>query len=158
MRPTRLSIIDDLALARLEPKAQEKFGDRSPGEWIRTLRGYLRMTQRDLAARAKISQPHLAGIESGRIDPQVSTLRRICDGLSCDLVIEPRPRKPLKELLRAQAQSLALERLKQTMGTMALENQAPDEEVFRKLLERRTDEILSDTRERIWKTRSKKDV
>ncbi len=33
---------------------------------------------------------------------------------------------------------------------MALENQAPDKEVFRQLLEKRTDEILSDRRERLW--------
>ncbi|GKS57146.1 transcriptional regulator [Nitrospira sp.] len=122
------------------------------------LRGYFRMTQRDLAARAHISQPHLAGIESGRVDPQLSTLRRICDGLACDLVVEPRPRKPLKELLHGQARSVALARLKQTMGTMALENQAPDEELFEKLLERRTSEILNDKRERLWKTRNSKDV
>jgi hypothetical protein len=44
------------------------------------------------------------------------------------------------------------------MGTMALENQAPDEEVFRQLLEKRTDEILKDERERIWRTGSRKDV
>jgi hypothetical protein len=100
----------------------------------------------------------LAGIESGKIDPQVSTLRRICDALSCDLIIEPRPRKPLKDVLRGQARSLALKRLKQTMGTMALENQAPDEEVFRQLLEKRTDEILKDERERIWQTGSTKDA
>ena len=116
------------------------------------------MTQRDLARRANISQPHLAGIESGKIDPQVSTLRRIWEGLSCDLIVEPRPRKPLKDVLRGQARSLALERLKQTMGTMALENQAPDEDVFRQLLEKRTDDILKDERERIWQTGSRKDA
>ena len=158
MAKHRLSIIDDMALSRLQRKPQDRFADRSPGEWIRAIRGYLRMTQRELAARAKVSQPHLAGIESGKIDPQVSTLRRICDGLSCDLIIEPRPRKPLKDVLRGQARSLALARLKQTMGTMALEHQAPDEEVFRQLLEKRTDEILKDERERIWHTGSTKDA
>lgn len=158
MKKNRLTIIDDLALSRLQPKAQDRFADRSHGEWIRALRGYLRMTQRDLAQRADISQPHLAGIETGKIDPQVSTLRRIYEGLLCDLIIEPRPRKSLQELLRGQARSLALERLKQTMGTMSMENQAPDEEVFRQLLEKRTDEILKDDRERIWKTQAKKYV
>lgn len=158
MRKRRLSIIDDMALSRLQPNPQDRFGDRAPGEWIRALRGYLRMTQRDLARRAKVSQPHLAGIESGKIDPQVSTLRRICDGLSCDLIVEPRPRMLLKELLRGQARSLALTRLKQTMGTMALENQAPDAEVFRQLLEKRTDEILKDERERIWQAGAEKDA
>ena len=37
------------------------------------------------------------------------------------------------------------------MGTMALEDQAPEAEVFRKLLEKRTDEILRDPREKLWR-------
>ena len=35
-------------------------------------------------------------------------------------------------------------------GTMALEEQAPEKEVFKQLLEKRTDEILGDPRERLW--------
>ena len=152
-----MNIVDDIALSRLESKPTARFTDRSHGEWIRTLRGYLRMTQRDLAKRANISQPHLVAIESGKTDPQIGTLRRVYEALYCDLAVEPRPRKPLIELLRGQARSLALKRLKHTMGTMALENQAPDEEVFRRLLEKRTDEILKDDSERIWKSWQGKD-
>jgi predicted DNA-binding mobile mystery protein A len=157
MRKNRLNIIDDMALSQLLPEPKGRLTDRSHAEWIRTLRGYLRMTQRELAKRSNISQPHLVAIESGRIDPQIGTLRRIYEGLSCDLVLEPRPRKPLKEMLRGQARSLALKRLKHTMGTMALENQAPGEEVFRQLLEKRTDDILKDDSERIWQAWHKSD-
>lgn len=152
MRKHRLNIIDDMALSRLQPEATGTLTDPSHAEWIRILRGYLRMTQMELAKRSNISQPHLAAIESGRIDPQISTVRRIYEGLSCDLVVEPRPRKPLNQVLRGQARGLALKRLKHTMGTMALENQAPDEEVFRQLLEKRTNEILKDDRERLWQS------
>jgi len=157
MRKNRLNIIDDMAISRLQSEPTGTLIDRSHADWIRTLRGYLRMTQAELAKRSNISQPHLAGIESGRIDPQVSTLRRIYQGLSCDLVVEPRPRKPLEEMLRGQARSLALKRLKHTMGTMALENQAPSEDAFRQLLEKRTDQILRDDRERIWQSWQKTD-
>ena len=157
MRKNRLNIIDDMALSQLQPEPKGRLTDRSHTEWIRTLRSYLRMTQRELAKRANISQPHLVAIESGRIDPQIGTLRRIYEGLSCDLVLEPRPRKPIEEMLRGQARSLALKRLKHTMGTMALENQAPGEKVFRQLLEKRTDEILKDGRERIWQSWQKSD-
>ncbi|MDX2253488.1 MAG: helix-turn-helix domain-containing protein [Nitrospira sp.] len=122
----------------------------SYGQWIRTLRHYLRMTQQELAQRAHIPQSHLALIESGKIDPQIGTLQRIFHGLSCDLVIEPRPRRPLPEILRGRARSIALKRLKHTMGTMALEEQAPEKVAFKQLLEKRTDEILGDSRERLW--------
>jgi len=146
----RLNIVDEMALTRLPPPAA-KTHEPSHGDWIRILRESLRMTQAELAGRAKITQPHLAGIESGKTDPQNSTLKRIFEAMSCDLVLEPRPRKPIKEILRGRARSLALQRLKQSMGTMALEHQAPEAEVFKQLLEKHTDEILTDRREKLWR-------
>ena len=151
MRRKRLTIVDDLALSRLQPEDSSRATDLGPGDWVRILRSYLRMTQTELAERANITQPNLVAIESGKVDPQVSTLRRIYRGMSCNLSVEPRPQKPFQEILRGRARAIALKRLKRTMGTMALENQAPDEETFRRLLEKRTDEILSDRRERLWR-------
>jgi predicted DNA-binding mobile mystery protein A len=145
----RLNIVDEMALSRLSPP-EAKTREPSHGDWIRILRDSLRMTQAELASRAKITQPHLVGIESGKTDPQISTLKRIFQALSCDLVIEPRPNKPIKELLRGRARSIALKRLKQSMGTMALEKQAPEPEVFKHLLEKSTDDILADRREKLW--------
>jgi len=149
MAQRRLNIVDEMALSRLSP-AETKTHEPSPGDWIRILRDSLRMTQAELASRAKITQPHLAGIESGKTDPQISTVKRIFEAMSCDLVLEPRPKKPVKELLRGRARSIALKRLKQSMGTMALEQQEPDAEVFKQLLEKRTDDILTDRREKLW--------
>ena len=145
-----LNIVDEMALSRLTPTDSQSMYEPSPADWIRILRTSLRMTQAELAHRAKISQPHLAGIESGKTDPQVSTVKRIFEAMSCDLVLEPRPRKPIKELLRGRARSIALKRLKQSMGTMALEQQAPEADVFKQLLEKRTDDILTDRREKLW--------
>lgn len=153
MRKGNLNVVDEMALARLEAapsSASVTNWDLSHRDWIRNLRSYLRMTQGELAKRARISQPHLAAIESGKIDPKLSTLQRIYQGLSCDLIVEPCPKKPLEELRRGRARAVALKRLKQATGTMALEGQAPDREVFLKLLEKRTDEILNDPRERLW--------
>ena len=150
MARRRFNIVDEMALTRLPPPAA-KTHEPSHGDWIRILRETLRMTQAELAGRAKITQPHLAGIESGKTDPQVSTLRRIFDAMSCDLVLEPRPRTPIKEVLRGRARSVALKRLKQSMGTMAVEHQAPEADVFKQLLEKHTDEILTDRREKLWR-------
>jgi predicted DNA-binding mobile mystery protein A len=149
MAQRRLNIVDEMALSRLT-SPETKTHEPSHGDWIRILRDSLRMTQAELASRAKITQPHLAGIESGKTDPQISTLKRIFEAMSCDLVLEPRPRKPIKEVLRGRARSVALKRLKQSMGTMALEHQAPEADVFKQLLEKRTDEILTDRREKLW--------
>lgn len=149
MTQRRLNIVDEMALSRLEPP-NTRTHEPSPGDWIRILRDSLRMTQAELASRAKITQPHLGSIESGKTDPQISTLKRIFDAMSCDLVLQPRPRKAIKEVLRGRARSVALKRLEQSMGTMALEHQAPEADVFKQLLEKRTDEILTDRREKLW--------
>ena len=143
------TIIDDIALSHLQVQDVTEPSNRTPGDWIRILRNRLRMTQTELAKRAHITQPNLAAIESGRVDPQVGTLRRIYQGLWCDLNVEPRLKKPLEELLRGRARTVALKHLKHTMGTMALEDQAPDKEIFRRLLEKRTDDILRSRRKHI---------
>ena len=151
MKKKPITIIDDIALSKLRVASSPDEQNLIPKDWVRLLRTYLRMTQAELAKRANITKANLIAIESGKADPRVSTLRRIYKGLSCNLSVEPVPQKPLDEILRGRARALALKRLKKTMGTMALEEQAPDKEVFKKLLEKRTDEILRDPRERLWR-------
>ena len=151
MKKKPITIVDDIALSNLQVDPSSEDQNLKAGDWIRLLRNYLRMTQTELAKRANITQPNLVAIESGKVDPRVSTLQRIYKGLSCNLSIEPRPRKTLEEILRDRARAVALKRLKKTMGTMALEDQAPEKEIFKKLLEKRTDEILRDPRERLWR-------
>ena len=150
MRRKPITIIDDIALSKLRVDLSSENQNLKPGDWIRLLRTYLRMTQAELAKRANITQANLVAIESGKADPRVSTLQRIYKALSSNLSLEPIPKKPLEEMLRGRARAIALKRLKKTMGTMAMEEQAPDKEIFRKLLEKRTDEILRDPRERLW--------
>jgi transcriptional regulator with XRE-family HTH domain len=48
------------------------------------------LTQRDLAARAGISQPGLARIESGRVLPRIDTIQRLLR--ECSMTLEPLPR------------------------------------------------------------------
>lgn len=151
MKKRQTTIVDDMALSQLRIDSSVEDHNLKPNDWIRLLRNYLRMTQAELAKRAKITQANLVAIESGKVDPRVGTLQRIYQGLSCHLSVEPRPQKPLEELLRGRARAIALQRLKKTMGTMALEEQAPEKEMFRKLLEKRTDDILRDPREKLWR-------
>jgi len=151
MRKKNTTIVDDISLSKLRVDSSSEDHNLKPRNWIRLLRNYLRMTQAELAKRANITQANLAAIESGKADPRVSTLQQIYKGLSCHLSVEPRPQKSLDAILRGRARAIALKRLKKTMGTMALEGQAPEKEVFRKLLEKRTDEILRDPREKLWR-------
>ena len=49
---------------------------------VRERRTELGLTQSELADRAEVSQPLIARIEGGDVDPRLSTLRRIVDALS----------------------------------------------------------------------------
>jgi len=151
MRKTSVTLIDKIALSQLLEKSPSSVGSTNHSDWIRILRHYLRMTQQELASRTDLDQAYLARIEAGKIEPGINTLKRIFEGLSCDLIIVPQPKKPLDQVLRGRARSLALKRLKQTTGSMALEEQAPDPEMFKRLLEQQTDEILEDKREKLWR-------
>ena len=156
IRRSNLKLLEQMSLSRLKSKPEDSpeathLWEPSHGDWIRIVRNSLSMSQADLARRAGLSQGHLTEIEKGKRDPRVGTLKRIFDAMSCDVIIEPRPRKPLDEVLRGKARSVALKRLKQSMGTMALENQAPQADVFKALLEQRTDEILNRKSEHIWR-------
>lgn len=65
----------------------------SPVLFLRALRGTLLMSQAVLAQRSGIPRSHIAAIESGAIDPQLSTLKRLFDAMYCDMLILPKPRR-----------------------------------------------------------------
>jgi transcriptional regulator with XRE-family HTH domain len=148
-RKQLITVLDDAAVSRLQVEPSNRADAKTAGDWIRILRNRLRMTQAELAKRSHITPANLAAIESGKVDPQISTVKRIYQGLWCNLNLEPRLQKPLDEIIRGRARAVALKRLKHTMGTMALEDQAPDDETFRQLLEKRTDDILRSGRKLI---------
>lgn len=146
----RFTLIEERTLAQLQNANNGESNNPPFNEWIRLLRKYFRMTQSELAERAQIPQSHIVKIEGGKADVQISTLEKIFKAMSCDLIIQPKPQKPIEDILRGRARAIALRRLKQSMGTMALEGQAAEANTFRELLEKKTDEILSDPREKLW--------
>ena len=65
----------------------------SPAVMLRALRATLKMSQADLSRRSGISQPHIARLESGRLDAQLGTWTKLFDAMFCDLLILPKARK-----------------------------------------------------------------
>lgn len=51
------------------------------------------MSQAELARRCGLSQSHIARLESGKLDAQWGTWRRVFDSLHCDIALLPLPRK-----------------------------------------------------------------
>lgn len=151
MKMKRPTPLEERALSLIGPSR-----DTSPlpfhkySEWIRTIRVGLRMTQAELAKRANVTQPHLAGIESGKIDPQVATLCRIFDALECDCCIYPRFRKEFPVLLKDRARTIVRKRLERVLGNMAMEGYKAEPKVIEHVLEKRVQAFLHDPQERVW--------
>jgi transcriptional regulator with XRE-family HTH domain len=70
-----------------------------PGVYVRALRAYMRMSQRQLAKRCRIGQARISRIERGKIDPGFRTWQRLFDALFCDTLVIPLPRKRPSEAL-----------------------------------------------------------
>src|SRR5690348_12589299 len=92
-----------------------------PGELIRLLRERFQMTQRQLARRCHLPQPHLALIEQGKKDFQYSTLTKILGAFSCQPVLNLRAENELGATILARVHQVARHRVERTLGTMALE-------------------------------------
>lgn len=49
------------------------------GSWLRRVRRDLRLSQRDFAAKAEVSQSLVARIESGQVDPRLGVVIQLLD-------------------------------------------------------------------------------
>ncbi|UPT75685.1 MAG: helix-turn-helix domain-containing protein [Elusimicrobiota bacterium] len=87
--PQRQALNQVVALLRDPPSSMT----HPPAYYLRALRAILRMSQRQLAIRSGVEQAEICRIERGRIDPQYETLKKLFDGLFCDILVLPRPRK-----------------------------------------------------------------
>ena len=144
-----LSIVDTHALASLASRKGSSPSEPTAGGWVRIVRGYLRMTQAELARRAKITQPHLAAIERDKVDPQIGTLTRIFAALQCKVSIRPMPEVPLDQQLRARAQRIALKQIEHSFGAIKLNKMGAEARVFQRLLDKRTEDVMNDRKVRL---------
>ncbi len=146
-----MNVIDQIALSSLCVASSSEEQNLKPGQWITLLRKTLRMTQSELAERANITRANLVAIELGKADPRVSTLQRIYQGLSCHLQVAPSPQKPIPKILRARARAVAQRRLEEEIQSITTEEGIPNKKTLKKILKKRTDEILANPRERLWR-------
>lgn len=132
--------------------APEGAADYAPHSLILLTRVRLGMTQSQLAKRSGLTQSHIANIENGKVDIQLTTLRRIFSALECRLVVAPQPSGDLDEIIRRQARAAALKRVKRVTGTMAMENQRPDDGMLEDLVRAETEKLLQARSSEMWET------
>mgnify|MGYP007038998850 FL=1 len=78
-------------------------------------------------------------------------LRKLADGLDCELVYALVPRKPLTQVVEDQARSIALQEVSAVAHTMSLEDQRPATDRLRKQVEQRTAELLRGRWSDLWR-------
>jgi len=124
-----------------------------PRGWVRALRDALGMTAEQLGERMGITQPSVQRLEQSEAEGtvQLKTLRRAAEALDCELVYALVPRKTLRETYDAAARAVARRELGRVSHSMALEDQAVEDEEEDERLRRFIAEEL-DPRE-IWARR-----
>ncbi len=121
--------------------------------WIRAIRDALGMTAEQLGERLGITQPSVQRLEMSEAEDtiQLNTLRRVAEALNCEVVYALVPRHSLQTLYDSAAHTVARRELGAISHSMALEDQAVEDEDEDERLRRFIAEEL-DPRE-IWARR-----
>jgi predicted DNA-binding mobile mystery protein A len=127
---------------------------RAPSRgWLKEIRQALGRTERQQAERLGISGPALHKAEQSEAEERITLgqLRKLADGLNCELVYALVPRQPLTEVVQARARQLAKEEVYGVAHTMSLEDQRPTDERIQKQVARRAEELLRGKWSDLWR-------
>ena len=121
--------------------------------WLKLIRESLGLTERQQAQRLGISGATLHKSEQAEADERITLkqLRKLADGLDCELVYALVPRKPLTEVVRERARAIAFEEVGRITHTMSLEDQRPPDARVNKQIEQRVDELLRSRWSNLWR-------
>lgn len=118
--------------------------------FIKLYRKRLRMTQRQLAQRAGLTQPYIAKLERGHSEVTLASLKKIFNALYCDVVLLPIPNQDFDQIIEARAKMRATKKLQYIKGTMALEEQLPKRSMIRTLIYDETKKLIESNSSEIW--------
>lgn len=121
--------------------------------WLKEIREALGRTERQQAERLGISGSTLHKSEQSEAEERITLgqLRKLADGLNCELVYALVPRKPLTEVVQDRAKQLAKEDVYGVAHTMSLEDQRPTDERIQKQVARRAEELLRGKWSNLWR-------
>jgi predicted DNA-binding mobile mystery protein A len=110
------------------------------------------MTTAQLARRVGVSQSRAVDIEKAEVTGSITldSLERAARALECELVYALVPRNSLEEMVAQRASALAIERVKTTRHTMALEGQSVEEEDEREQLKQLVRQIAEKSGSKLW--------
>jgi predicted DNA-binding mobile mystery protein A len=127
---------------------------RAPSRgWLKEIREALGRTERQQAARLGITGSTLHKSEQSEADERISLgqLRKLADGLNCELVYALVPRTPLPDVVQDRATQLAKDEVYGVAHTMGLEDQRPADARIQKQVARRVDDLLRGKWSDLWR-------
>lgn len=124
-----------------------------PRGWLKEIREALGRTERQQAERLGLSGSTLHKSEQSEAQERITLgqLRKLADGLDCELVYALVPRKPLPQVVQDRATQLAQEEVHGVAHTMGLEDQRPTDERIQKQVARRADELMRAKWSHLWR-------
>jgi predicted DNA-binding mobile mystery protein A len=124
-----------------------------PRGWLKAIRESLGLTERQQAERLGITGSTLHKSELAEAEERITLgqLRKLAEGLDCELVYALVPRKPLTQVVEDRARSIALREVGDVAHTMSLEDQRPATDRLRKQVEQRTAELLRGRWSDLWR-------
>lgn len=81
----------------------------------------------------------------------LAQLRKLAEGLDCELVYALVPKRPLHDMVEARADFLARKEVMGVTHTMSLENQRPSDTFVERQVTDRRQELLSGSWARLWR-------
>lgn len=151
------SEFNNLRLEQLQA-AVKAFGilltKRAPSRgWLKEIREALGRTERQQAERLGISGSTLHKSELSEAEERITLgqLRKLADGLDCELVYALVPRKSLTDVVQDRAMQLAKDEVYGVAHTMSLEDQRPTKERIQKQVARRAEELLRGKWSDLWR-------
>ncbi|MBS0620380.1 MAG: helix-turn-helix domain-containing protein [Verrucomicrobia bacterium] len=131
-------------------RLREAIRGLSIGTLIKIIRSQLGISQKALARRAEVPQSTISRIELGGQSPSLSSLKKILNAMSCDLVIAPLLPESIDTIRRKQARKIAEKHIRYLKGTMNLEMQEPDPRFMEETLKREEENLLRGPNSRLW--------
>lgn len=137
---------------KLAPLRESELSAVPRGGWTKAIRTALGMRAASLGRRIGVSQSAISQLESGEEQETITlaSLRKLAEGLECDLVYALVPRGSLDEIMRRQATRRARSIVDSVSTSMDLEDQGVPEEEIEEQVEALARELLAKPGAGLW--------
>lgn len=137
----------------LEPFAALKGRGAPSGGWLKSIRESLGRSLRGQAGRMGIAAPTLLKSEAAEATGRITLgqLRKLAEGLDCELVYALVPREPLSKTVEKQADRVARQEVLGVAHSMGLEDQRPSNKFLENQVAARRRALLEGSWNRLWR-------